>query len=123
MSWRTSLKTFVGLPSGTPNIVLSTLFEDSLTTAHTIHDRNLSKVNSRFGFMLPTEQLELQELKNLGLIPNNFPRLFNFAKHRCTCHNNHLSIDLLLDHCNTSLNDLLNRLTGSNNMNSNTHNN
>ena len=78
-SWRMSLKQFVGLPRGTPNKVLSTLFEDSLATTDAMNDKNIQKINRRFGTCYPTQHLQLAELKNLKYLPNNFTRLFKYA--------------------------------------------
>jgi hypothetical protein len=109
-SWRMSLKQFIGLPPGAPNAVLSALFEDSLTTTDVLNDKNLQKVNMRFGTSYPTQSLQLSHLKILRCVPNNFTKLFNFAKHTCSCHNQHLTIDAILQHNNTTLPDFLEKL-------------
>ena len=80
-----------------------------------MNDKNMQKINRRFGTSYPTQQLQLAELKNLRCIPNNFTRLFNFAQHKCSCHNHHLTIVAILNHNNTSLDDFLSRLLNTEN--------
>ena len=114
-SWRMSLKQFVGLPRGTPNKVLSTLFEHSLATTDAMNDKNIQKINRRFGTCYPTQHLQLAELKNLKYLPNNFTRLFKYTYHKCSCHHLHLTIEAILNHNNTSLDEFLSRLLNTEN--------
>jgi hypothetical protein len=54
-----------------PSKVLSSIFEDSILTTDTLHDRNLAKVSNRFGTEDPFQSLTLELLKTLRCVPNS----------------------------------------------------
>jgi hypothetical protein len=97
-SWRVSIKEFVGLSPSTPLKILGHIFEDPMITADTMNDKNLAKVNNRFGTEYEVQELTLESLKSLRHVPNNFTRIFSLAKEVCTCHHHHLTLETILRH-------------------------
>ena len=95
------------LPQGTPSKILAKIFKDSVITTDTLNNKNLSKVNNRFGTEYEVQGLQLENLKTLRYVPSNFTRLFNYAKDVCSCHHSHLTIDGILSHKQISLDDFL----------------
>ncbi len=88
----------MGLSLSTPLKILGHVFEDPMITGDTMSDKNLAKVNNRFGTEYKVQGLTLEILKSQRHVPNNFTRIFSLVKEVCTCHHHHFTLEAILRH-------------------------
>ena len=72
-------KKVYGTSQSTQLKVLGYSFEDPIVTTDN-NVKSLAKTNNKFGSEYEVQGLDLEMLKTLGYVPNNFSRLFGLAE-------------------------------------------